>query len=458
MIPESGLLLTDLYQLAMLKGYYHSGMRDEAVFEFFVRELPIGYGFLVAAGLPQVLDALRDGRFNDEELRWLADSGRFGGEFVDALARFRFTGSVHAMAEGTLFFPDEPVLRVTAPIPEAQLFETRIINLVQYQVLVATKAARCVTAAPGKQLVDFGLRRAHGAEAGLLAARASYLGGFAGTSTVLAAPRFGVPIYGTMAHSFIEAHDDETDAFAHFALARPEGLVLLIDTYDTEAAARKLIDLAPRLAERGIRIQAVRIDSGDLTNHAFRVRRILDEGGLSEIQIFASGGLDEYQLRDMLDAGAPIDGFGIGSRLDTSANAPYLDCAYKLMEYAGKARRKHSEHKATWPGRKQVVRRYDRGGRMAGDEIRLADEPVDGEPLLELVMEQGEPTAPAASPEAVLERARERLRKQLQRLPDGLRALDAEPSYPVTVSDAVRGLARKTDAFIERQLRRGEEA
>ena len=458
MIPKSGLLLTDLYQLAMLEAYDQSGMRDEAVFELFVRELPASYGFLVATGLQQVLDALYDSRFSDEELRWLADSGQFGSDLVDALAGFRFTGSVHAMPEGTLFFPDEPVLRVTAPIPEAQLFETRIINLVQYQTLVATKAARCVMAAPGKQLVDFGLRRAHGAEAGLLAARASYLGGFAGTSTVLAAPRFGVPVHGTMAHSFIEAHDDETDAFEHFALARPEGLVLLIDTYDTEAAARKLIDLAPRLAGRGIHIQAVRIDSGDLSEHAFRVRRILDEGGLGEIQIVASGGLDEYQLRDMLDAGAPIDGFGIGSRLDTSANAPYLDCAYKLMEYAGRARRKHSEHKATWPGRKQVVRRYDRGGRMAGDEIRLADEPVEGEPLLDLVMDQGEPTAPAVSPESALERARERLREQLQRLPDGLRALDAEPSYPVTVSDAVRDLARQTDAFIERQLGRGGKA
>jgi nicotinate phosphoribosyltransferase len=447
MISTNSLLLTDLYQLAMLEGYQAAGMHAEACFEFFVRELPPGYGYLIAAGLPSVLETLADARFTDEEMDWIVASGRFGPGLVDYLRRFRFTGSVHAMHEGTVFFPDEPVLRVTGPISEAQLLETRIINLMQYQILVATKATRCVGVAVDKLLVDFGLRRAHGAEAGLLAARSAYLGGFGGSSNVLAAARFGVPIYGTMAHSFIEAHDDELRAFENFARARPKNLVLLIDTYDTEAAARKLISLAKRLDAAHIQLQAVRIDSGDLAEHALRVRRILDAGSLKHVRIFASGGLDEHRVRDILAAGAPVDGFGIGSKLDTSADAPYLDCAYKLTEYAGKPRRKQSEEKATWPGRKQVYRHYDGEGRMRGDEIALASERRDGEPLLQCVIRDGEPTGTLPS----LRQARDRVREQLQRLPPALRALDAQPGYPVTVTEAVRALAREADAFIARQ-------
>ena len=447
MIPANALLLTDLYELAMLEAYHASDMDDEAVFDFFVRDLPPGYGYLVAAGLAQVLSTLRDAQFSDEELAWAADSGCFGDDFLDYLRGFRFTGSVHAMREGTPFFPDEPVLRVTAPLPQAQLLETRIINLLQYQTLIATKATRCVHAAPDKLLVDFGLRRAHGAEAGLMAARASWLGGFAGSSTVLAAPRFGVPIYGTMAHSLIEAHDDELVAFEHFARARPQSLVLLIDTYDTEGAARRLIGLAERLAEDGIQVQAVRIDSGDLGEHARRVRRILDDGGLGDTNIFASGGLDEHRIAALLADGAPIDGFGIGSKLDTAADTPYLDCAYKLCEYAGEPRRKHSEHKATWPGRKQVVRRYDASGRMRGDRVQREDEPADGEPLLELVMELGEPVAPTPT----LADSREHCAEQLSRLPDELQALDAQAGYPVDFSDRMHALAREADVHIEKQ-------
>lgn len=453
MIPANSLLLTDLYELAMLEAYHASGMEEEAVFDFFVRDLPPGHGYLVAAGLAQVLETLQHAQFSDEELAWIADSGRFGDDFIDYLRAFRFTGSVHAMAEGTPFFPDETVLRVTAPIPQAQLVETRIINLLQYQILIATKAARCVAVAPGKLLVDFGLRRAHGAEAGLMAARASWLGGFAGSSTVLAAARFDVPIFGTMAHSFIEAHDDEMLAFEHFARARPEGLVLLIDTYDTEGSARRLIGLAERLATEGIQVQAVRIDSGDLGEHARRVRRILDDGGLGQVQIFASGGLDEHRIAALLAEGAPIDGFGIGSRLDTSADAPYLDCAYKLAEYAGQPRRKHSEHKATWPGRKQVVRRYDAAGRMAGDRIQREDEPAEGEPLLELVMAYGELKRPVPT----LAESREHCARQLSRLPPELRALDASPSYPVEVSDRIQALAREADVNIKQMQLAGHD-
>jgi nicotinate phosphoribosyltransferase len=333
--PPSALL-TDLYQLTMLQGYFDQGMEGTAVFEFFVRKLPPQRNFLLAAGLEQALSFLLNLRFTAEEMEWIAGHGAFRPGFVRYLENFSFTGDVHAMAEGTAFFPNEPILRVTAPLPEAQLVESRLINLLHFQTLIASKAARSVLVAPDKLLVDFGFRRAHGAEAGLLAARASYLAGFAGSATVAAAPLFGVPVYGTMAHSFIQAHDDESLAFEHFAHALPQTVVLLIDTYDTEAAAEKVVQLAPRLERDGIKIQGVRLDSGDLADHAFKVRRILDEGGLRAVTIFASGSVDEYVLEQLAEKKAPIDGFGIGTHMDTSADAPYLDCAYSWWNMAAK--------------------------------------------------------------------------------------------------------------------------
>src|SRR5581483_8465819 len=275
-------LLTDLYQLNMIQAYLEHGETRPAVFEFFVRKLPSRRGFLVAAGLEQALDFLEELRFPPEELAWLERSGRFGEDVLAYLAGLRFTGDVHAMPEGTVFFANEPILRVTAPLPQAQLVETRLINVVHFQSLIAAKAARMVLAAPGKLLVDFGLRRAHGADAGLMAARASYIAGFAGTATMLAGKLFGIPIYGTMAHSFVQAWDDEAEAFAAFARSRPENLILLIDTYDTEAAAHKVVALAPRLQAAGIKVRGVRLDSGDLIALSKSVRRILDEGGLGD--------------------------------------------------------------------------------------------------------------------------------------------------------------------------------
>src|SRR6516225_6685898 len=331
-------LLTDLYQLNMMQAYLDHGDTGTAVFEFFMRKLPARRGFLLTAGLEQALDFLETLRFSPEDLAWLRESGRFGKGMLDYLAALRFTGDVHAMPEGTVFFADEPILRVTAPLPVAQLIETRLINIVHFQCLVASKAARMMLAAPGKLMVDFGLRRAHGAEAGVMAARASYIAGFAGTATVLAGELYGIPIFGTMAHSFVQAHDDEAAAFELFAQSRPENLTLLIDTYDTEAGARKVVALAPRLAARGIKIGAVRLDSGDLAALSKSVRRILDQGGLNDVRIFASGGLDEDSVAAMLHAGAPIDGFGMGTSLTTSSDVPALDCVYKLQEYAGFAR------------------------------------------------------------------------------------------------------------------------
>ena len=437
-------LLTDLYQLNMIQAYLDHGETKTAVFEFFVRKFPSRRGFLMAAGLEQALDFLETFRFSPEEIDWLERTGRFGKDLLDWLSALRFTGDVHAMPEGRVFFANEPILRVTAPIPQAQLLETRLINILHFQSLIASKAARMVLAAPGKLLVDFGLRRAHGAEAGLMAARASYIAGFAGTATMLAEALYGIPIYGTVAHSFIEAYDSESEAFESFARARPQGLTLLIDTYDTEAGARKAVALAPRLAERGIKIRAVRLDSGDLIPLSKSVRRILDDGGLSDVTIFASGGLDEDYLAEMVAAGAPIDGFGLGTSLTTSSDVPALDCAYKLQEYAGLARRKRSTGKATWPGRKQVWRRYDADGHMAGDVMSLESDPHEGEPLIELVVKDGRRVAPKPS----LAEIRARAAQELARLPQPLRDLEEGATYPVEVADALVRLAAEVDKRI----------
>ncbi len=440
---NTSALLTDLYMLTMLQGFFEQGMEETAVYELFVRGLPRGRGFLLAAGLENALQHLETLRFTDEELAWLEGTRRFTPDFIDYLGRLCFKGDVHAMPEGTVFFPHEPILRVTAPIPQAQLVETRLINLLHFQTVLASKAARCVLAAPGKLLVDFGLRRAHGAEAGLLAARASYLAGFDGTATVLAEKLFDIPIFGTMAHAFVQAHNNELVAFENFAHAQPDNVVLLIDTYETEVAAQKVVTLAPRLKDHGIEIKAVRLDSGDLAEHARKVRKILNTGGLEKVRIFSSGTLDECRLRELLEKGAPIDGFGIGTRLDTSEDAPYLDCAYKLVEYAGYPRRKRSEGKATWPGRKQVYRTYEEGaeGRMSSDLVTLESDVQAGEALIQPVMQGGRRLA-AAEP---LVRSRARAAEQLAHLPCHLRNLGEEPPYAVRISPVLHDLAIEAD-------------
>jgi nicotinate phosphoribosyltransferase len=441
MNPIDSALLTDLYQLTMLQTYFERGMRATAVFELFVRRLPPQRNFLVAAGLEQALEYLENLHFEDAELRWLADSGRFRRGFVEELAALRFSGDVDAMPEGTVFFPDEPILRIVAPLPEAQLVETRLINLLNFQTMIASKAARCVLAAPGKLLVDFGLRRAHGAEAGLLAARAAAIAGFAGTSAVLAAPQFGIPLYGTMAHSYVQAHDDETAAFADFARTQSGPIVLLIDTYDTEAAATKVVSLATRLRREGLGVHGVRLDSGDLADHARKVRRILDDGGHPEITIFASGNLDEQRLQSLVRSGAPIDGFGVGTELVTSADYPSLDCAYKLQEYAGLARRKRSEGKATWPGRKQVYRVHDRSGRLDHDILALMGNAHDGAALLQPAMR----AARRVGPRAPIAQIQQRTAAGLASLPERLRTLEKAEPYDVRIADGLRRLAAEVD-------------
>jgi len=440
--PPVSALTTDLYELNMVQAYLDHGEDGEAVFEFFVRRLPARRGFLLAAGLEDALDYLETLRFTDDEIGWLKSTGRFRDNFLGFLRDFRFTGDVHAIPEGSVCFPNEPLIRITAPLPQAQLIESRLINILHFQTLIASKAARMVLAAPGKILSDFGLRTAHGAEAGLYSARASYIAGFAGAANVLAGPRYGIPVVGTMAHSYIQVHGDELVAFENFARARPNDVIFLIDTYDTEAGARKVVELAPRLKADGIAIRGVRIDSGDLVASARKVRGILDEGGLKDVIILVSGGINEDVLQGMMAERAPIDGFGIGVNLDASIDAPSLDCAYKLQEYKGTPKRKLSEGKQTWPGRKQVWRSYGPDGRMSGDVLSVDSDAHAGETLIEPVMRAGERLKPAPS----LNEIRERAARDLSRLPEALRQLQPGHDYPVTVADRLVALAKEADA------------
>jgi nicotinate phosphoribosyltransferase len=434
-------LLTDLYQLTMLDAYYRLRMNEPAVFEFSVRRLPHARNFLVAAGLEQVLDYLENLRFSSEDIEWLASLQRFSPELLARLRDFRFTGEVYAMHEGTVFFASEPVLRVVAPLPEAQLVESRIVNLLQYQTLVASKAARCRLAAPQAQLIDFGMRRAHGAEAACLCSRASYIAGFDATATLEASRRFGIPAAGTMAHSFVQSHEIEIDAFRNFAECRPQNVVLLIDTYDTARGARRAAQAAKQLRTQGIVVKAVRIDSGDLASEARRVRDILDSHGEKDIQIMASSGLDEYAIAAMEAAQVPIDSYCIGTRLAVSEDAPSLDCAYKLQQYAGRLCRKRSQWKETWPGERQVYRQYDPEGCIARDVLCCAHEVYEGSPLLHRVMLAGRRMAHSPP----LQEVRRYCKEQLATLPVTLRTLEHVGYSPAKVSDLQHALVAEMD-------------
>lgn len=434
-------LLTDLYQLTMLDAYYRLGMEQTAVFEFFVRRLPETRNYLVAAGLEQVLDYLEALVFNREDLDWLASTHRFSAELLRRLERFRFTGKVFAMPEGTVFFASEPILRVEAPLPEAQLVESRIVNLLHYQTLVASKAARCRLMAPQAQLIDFGMRRAHGAEAALLGSRASYLAGFDATATVEAARQYGIPVVGTMAHSFIQAHELETQAFSNFASCTPENVTLLIDTYNTTCGAQRVAQLARELRAKGIQVKGVRIDSGELAEEARRVREILDSEGCREVRILVSGGVDEYAIAAMRAAEAPVDVFCTGTRLSVSDDAPALDCAYKLQQYAGRPCRKRSLGKETSPGPRQVYRQYDPNGRIGLDMLTCADEVMEGKALLREVMVGGR--RKSVSP--TLEDIRTHCRQELATLPVTHRGVERVAYAPVKVSSRQHALAAEVD-------------
>jgi nicotinate phosphoribosyltransferase len=429
--PAASSLLTDISEVTMLRACFGADINETAVFEFAVHSLPPGRNFLIAAGLEQVLEFLEELHFTDCEIEWLERTRRFPSGFLQSLRGLRFSGDVHAMAEGTIFFPHEPILRITAPLALAQLVETRVTNLLHYPTLVASKAVRCVLAAQGRALTDLGLRRAHGAEAAIHAARACYLAGFSATSDALAAQHFGIPAAGTMTRSFVETAISEEDAFRRFARSDPEDPILLLDTYDAEAGARAVVRLAPELSAEGIRIKGVRLENGDLAEHARRVRRILDAGGLRAVKIHASGNLDEGAIQRLVQESAPIDSFGVGSRLVTSSDVPFLDCDCLLQRYEGRHRRRRREGESAWPGVKQVYRIRDAFRRMECDVVALAEEAHEGEPLLAPVMHAGRRVGGAES-FAIL---RERVARQVKQLPPRLQSLGPVAAYPVFMSE-----------------------
>lgn len=423
---ESAALLTDLYELTMLRAYWAERMHERAVFSLFFRSLPKERNFILACGLDDVLRYLERLRFSPAALDYLRNRHELDPRFVDWLSDFRFAGDVWALPEGTPVFPNEPLLEIGASIGQAQLVETFVLNQVHMQSLLASKAARVVLAAGSKAVVDFGLRRMHGTDAGLKGARAYYIAGLTSTSNVLAGQVYGIPIAGTMAHSYIQAHDDELEAFRAFARVFPHA-VLLVDTYDTVRGVENVAALARELGER-FDVKAVRLDSGDLGELAVAARRMLDDAGLERVGIFASGSLDEYEIASLLERGAPIDAFGVGSRMGVSSDVPYLDMAYKLVEYAGKDRLKLSTGKRLLPGRKQIFRSDGEG-----DVLAAFDEALEGRPLLERVMQDGRRT-PAGL--VSLTQARKHTADELARLPDRLLALEqAKPPYPVKVSE-----------------------
>jgi len=446
-------LATDLYQFTMLDAYLAEGLEAPATFELFVRRLPPARAVLVAAGLEVALQWLQGLRFDEQEIDWLARHAGLHARTLRWLADFRFTGDVDAMPEGTPFFAEEPILRLTAPLPQAQLVESRLLNLLHLSTLVASKAARVVAAADGRTLVDFGMRRAHGAEAAVLGARAAWIAGFDGTATVEAGRRFGVPLYGTMAHSYVQAHDEEAAAFEAFVRARPVRPTLLVDTYDTPRGVERAAALARRLGGAGLRLAAVRLDSGNLLALSQAARRTLDEAGLGEVTVLASGDLDEHRVAALVAAGAPVDAFGVGTALTTSSDAPALDMVYKLQAYAGVPRCKRSPGKATWPGVRQVWRECSVDGMLRRDLVARADEPAPDtvsapagsatrwQALLQPCMRQGQLVRPHPEP-ALLRRQHAQAMRQL---PPGLRALSpVQTPYPVDVSVALRSLAAGT--------------
>jgi nicotinate phosphoribosyltransferase len=432
---STGALLTDLYQLTMVQAYLEEDLLDEAVFSLFVRRLPEGRNYLLACGLDEVLRHLEELHFDSESLDYLESLDMFSKDFLRALESFAFECAGYAGTGGPPIFAHEPIHEVVAPLPQAQILETFALNQITVQTVLASKAARVVTAGRGRPIIDFGLRRTQGIDAALKGARAFFIAGVHGTSNVAAAKAYGIPLRGTMAHSYIQAHDDEREAFRRFA-ARYPGTVLLVDTYDTIEGVQKVIDLAGKMGE-AFNVRAIRLDSGDLMAHAREARRLLDNASLHAVEIFATGGLDEILIDNLMRRGAPIDGFGVGSDLAVSSDAPNLDTVYKLVEFKGKGRTKLSEGKGVLPGRKQIYRIEEQGGAVK-DILALATEPAPvvngrpGRPLLVPVMKAGRRV-----PEAIvtLGESRTYAEGELGSLPARIRELaPANPPYQVEIS------------------------
>lgn len=455
-------LTTDQYELTMAASYLSQSMNKPATFDLFVRRLPASRRFLVAAGIADALAYLENLRFTESDIAYLRGLGTFGDDFLDYLVDFRFTGDVWAIPEGEVCFPGEPLMRVEAPLIEAQIIETALLTTIGHPTLVASKAARVALAAGERDFVDFAARRTHGPEAALRGARAAYLAGAAATSNVYAGKQYGVPLSGTMAHSYVMAFEDERDAFRSFARDFPHTAVLLIDTYDTVEGARRAVEVAHELRAEGIAVKAVRIDSGDLAQLSTQVREVLDAGGCEDVRIVVSGDLNEYRIGSLLAAGAPIDSFGVGTEMGVSADAPALSAVYKLVEYDGRPVLKLSTDKESLPGRKQLWREYASGPDdaqvLVGDVVGLEGETgIPGQPLLEHVMADGEITSNctwASSPgstsnaaTAVLADARERRARGLATLPAQFRSLaDSDEPSPVKTSPALDALVKQASA------------
>ncbi|MCI0789703.1 MAG: nicotinate phosphoribosyltransferase [Chloroflexi bacterium] len=430
-------MFTDLYELTMSQAFLSQGMLATATFSLFTRTYPPNRAYFVSAGLEDVLDYLSNLNFSGRAIDYLRATGIFSGDFLDFLRGVRFTGSVRAIPEGRLYFADEPALEVTAPLIEAQLVETFIINQVNLQSMLATKAARCVWAAQGRGIADFASRRTQGTDAALKMARASYIAGFSSTSNVLAASIYGMPPAGTMAHSFISTFATELDAFRAYAQSFPGRTILLIDTYDTISGAWNAVQVAKEMEGDGQRLMAVRLDSGDFDELSRRVRTILDDSGLDYVKILASGGLDEYELETLVKAGAPIDLFGVGTKAGVSADAPWSDMAYKLVCFDGRPVMKLSPEKVSLPGAKQVFRTKDAAGMFARDIIALDDEELPGGlPLLEEVMKDGRRTGP----QVTLEEVRKRFQDDFAALDGRFKVLNNPPRFPVAISGKLERL------------------
>ncbi len=444
-------LLTDLYELTMAAAYYRHGMFAPATFSLFIRRYPDHRSYFVSAGLEEVLEYLESLAFTEEELDYLNATTRFSQDFLQYLSTLRFTGNVVALPEGTIFFKNEPILEVTAPLIEAQIVESFIINAVNLPVAIVTKASRCVHAAAGRGCVDFSLRRTQGTDAGMKVARASYIAGFSATSNVLAGWRYGIPLSGTMAHSFVTSFEKEIDAFRAFGETFPDQSVFLIDTYDTLSGACNAVKVAMELAEQGKQLKGVRLDSGDMAALSKQVRALLDEARLTNVEIFSSGNLDEYSIAEMVRNEAKIDAFGIGTKMGVSADGPYTDIAYKLVEYDGRPVLKLSSGKETLVGKKQVFRRRGNGF-MQEDTIAFREEKGHGEPLLRHVMINGKRSQ---APET-LETIRERFREQSTALDQKYKHLESPEVYPVRLSRQLQELQNRVAAETRERINGNE--
>lgn len=425
-------LSVDLYELTMSQVFWRRGFNDRATFSLFFRGYPKDRGYYIAAGIEQALDFLQDFRFSERDMEALQNVTPLDDDFIEFLADIRFTGDVRAVSEGTIVFTDEPLIEVTGTLIEAQIVETMLLNIVTTASLFATKASRVVQAAQGRPVVDFASRRTHGEDAAIQAARSGYIAGFAGTSNVKAAAMFDIPVFGTMAHSFVQAFEDEHEAFAAYTEEFPQTTTLLVDTYDTLEGVETAIRIAKAARKKGAVVNAIRLDSGDLFSLARSARTLLDAAGLNEVQILASGGLDEFSIDTLVESGAPIDAFGVGTRYGTSADAPYIDSVYKLVEIAERPVTKLSSAKMTRPWAKQVFRRFE-VGLMKGDIIvrQLLPTPEQyPHKLLRTVMKSGERLKCQESIETV----RRRIASNLLAIPNEYRALTDPAMYPIQYS------------------------